>query len=102
MQIHFLSDVLICCHQEILLPWQCDVTTSPLYSLSDDISVTLKLKIHVTHFGDVSSIVTSKFDICVKQKLKITSQQSKSIWQVCSRNEKKCKIKIQRKFSQND
>ena len=68
MQIHFLSEVLICCHQEILLPWQCDVTTSPLYSLSDDISVTLKLKIHVTHFGDVSSIVTSKFDILRQTK----------------------------------
>ena len=26
----FLSDVLICCHPEILLLWQCDVTTSPL------------------------------------------------------------------------
>jgi len=31
MRIHFLSDVLICCHPEILLPWQRDVTTSPLY-----------------------------------------------------------------------
>ena len=25
--IHFLSDVLFCCHPEILLPWQRDVTT---------------------------------------------------------------------------
>ena len=31
VRIHFLSDVLICCHPEILLPWQRDVTTSPLY-----------------------------------------------------------------------
>ena len=23
----------VCCHPEILLPWQRDVTTSPLYSL---------------------------------------------------------------------
>ena len=29
--IHFLIDVLVCCHPEILLPWQRDVTTSPLY-----------------------------------------------------------------------
>ena len=31
VQIHFLSNVLICCHPEILLPWQRDVTNSPLY-----------------------------------------------------------------------
>ena len=31
VQIDFLRDVLICCHPEILLPWQRDVTTSPLY-----------------------------------------------------------------------
>ena len=31
VQIHFLRDVLIFCHPEILLPWQRDVTTSPLY-----------------------------------------------------------------------
>ena len=29
--IHFLSDVLVCCHPENLLSWQSDVTTSPLY-----------------------------------------------------------------------
>ena len=34
VRIHFLSDVLICCHPKILLPWQRDVTTSPLYSWS--------------------------------------------------------------------
>ena len=28
VRIHFLSDVLICCHPEILLPRQRDVTTS--------------------------------------------------------------------------
>ena len=33
VQIHFLSDVLICCHPEILLPWQRDVTTSPLHCI---------------------------------------------------------------------
>ena len=31
VRIHFLSDVLVCCHPEILLPWQRDVTTSPLH-----------------------------------------------------------------------
>ena len=31
VRIYFLSDVLICCHPEILLPWQRDVTTFPLY-----------------------------------------------------------------------
>ena len=34
-RIHFLSDVLICCHPEILLPWQRDVTTNPLYQSID-------------------------------------------------------------------
>ena len=29
VRIHFISDVFGCCHPEILLPWQCDVTTSP-------------------------------------------------------------------------
>ena len=33
VRIHFLSDFLICRHPKILLPWQRDVTTSPLYSL---------------------------------------------------------------------
>ena len=31
LRIYFLSDILVCCHQEMLLPWQRDVTTSPLY-----------------------------------------------------------------------
>ena len=31
VQIHFLSDVLGCWHPAILLSWQRDVTTSPLY-----------------------------------------------------------------------
>ena len=30
MQIHFVSELPVCCHPEILLPWQRDVTTSPL------------------------------------------------------------------------
>ena len=33
VRIHFfLSDVLVCCHLKILLPWQRDVMTSPLHS----------------------------------------------------------------------
>ena len=35
VRIHFLSDVLVCCHPQILLPWQRDVTTSPLYWRTD-------------------------------------------------------------------
>ena len=31
VQIHILGDVLVGCHPEMLLPWQRDVTTSPLY-----------------------------------------------------------------------
>ena len=31
VRIHSLIDVLVCCHPEILLPWQRDVTTSSLY-----------------------------------------------------------------------
>ena len=34
VRIHFLSDVLVCCHSTILLPWQHDVTTS-LYWVPD-------------------------------------------------------------------
>ena len=32
MQIHSLSEFSVCCHPEILLPWEHDVMTSPLYS----------------------------------------------------------------------
>ena len=32
VRIYFLSDVLICCHPDILLPWQSGVTTSSVYS----------------------------------------------------------------------
>ena len=31
VRIHFLSDVFVCCHPEILLPWQRDATRSSLY-----------------------------------------------------------------------
>ena len=31
VRIHSLSYVLVYCNPEILLPWQRDVTTSPLY-----------------------------------------------------------------------
>ena len=31
VRIHFLGNVWICRHPEILLPWQRDVTNSPLY-----------------------------------------------------------------------
>ena len=29
--IYFLSDFSLCCHPNILLPWQHDITTSPLF-----------------------------------------------------------------------
>ena len=32
-QIHFLIEVSVCCHPGILFPWQCDETTSPLYTV---------------------------------------------------------------------
>ena len=38
--IHFLSDVLVCCHLEILLPWQRDVTTSLYYNSNYKLQVT--------------------------------------------------------------
>ena len=31
VQIYFLSEFSACCHPNILLPWQRDETTSPLY-----------------------------------------------------------------------
>ena len=33
VRIYFLSEFSVFCHPNILLPWQRDVTTSPLYSL---------------------------------------------------------------------
>ena len=53
---------------------------SPSNALFDDISLTLKLK---TAFNP--------WVFCVKQNLISFGQQSQSIWQVWSRNEKKCK-----------
>ena len=50
VRIHFLSDVLICCHPEILLPWQRDVTTSPLYWVSVLSGLILE-KIYMLLFG---------------------------------------------------
>ena len=34
VRIYFLSEFAVCCHRNILLPWQRDVTTSPLYCTS--------------------------------------------------------------------
>ena len=31
VRIHILSEVLVCCHPEMLLPWQRDVTTPHVY-----------------------------------------------------------------------
>ena len=33
VRIYFLSEFSVCSHPKILLPWQRDVTTSPLYSV---------------------------------------------------------------------
>ena len=38
--IHFLNDVLVCCHPEILLPWQRDVTTYLYYNSNYKLQVT--------------------------------------------------------------
>ena len=34
VRIYFLSEFAVCCHRNILLPWERDVTTSPLYCKS--------------------------------------------------------------------
>ena len=34
VRIYFLSEFSVCCHRNILLPWERDVTTSPLYCKS--------------------------------------------------------------------
>ena len=34
VRIYFLSEFSVCCHRNILLPWQRDVTMSPLYCKS--------------------------------------------------------------------
>ena len=31
VRIYFLRECSVCCHPKILLPWERDVTTSPLY-----------------------------------------------------------------------
>ena len=43
VRIHFLSDVLVCCHSRTLLPWQRDVTTSSLYRLQTQLYFLLLL-----------------------------------------------------------
>ena len=32
VRIYFLREFSVYCHPKILLPWQCDITTSPSYS----------------------------------------------------------------------
>ena len=34
VRIYFFSEFSVCCHPKFLLPWQHDITTSPLYSLN--------------------------------------------------------------------
>ena len=34
VRTYFLSEFSVCRHPKILLPWQSDVTISPLYSIS--------------------------------------------------------------------
>ena len=48
VRIHFLRDVLICCQLEILLPWQCDVTTSLFYYRQCRASINL-LHVQITY-----------------------------------------------------
>ena len=54
VRIHFLSEVLDCCHPEILLPWQHDVTTSPLYLLRI-------LRTNLKHVPDTASSSGASF-----------------------------------------
>jgi len=35
VRIHFLSEFSVCCHPEILLPWERDVTTSLVYIMGN-------------------------------------------------------------------
>ena len=52
VQIHFFNDFLICCHAEILLPWQRDVTTSSLCSKRSH----QKGKDKSGYFGDLNHV----------------------------------------------
>ena len=45
LQIQFLSEFSVCCDPEILLPWQRDVTSSPLHYLNCSTNDLLTFKI---------------------------------------------------------
>ena len=64
--IHLLSDVFICCHPEILLLWQRDVTTSPLCIYLD-----------ANKFG-LLSVFTLLETICQKVRAKPLFKNAKS------------------------
>ena len=56
--IHFLSNVLVCCHPENLLPWQRDATTSLLYYNSN-------YKLQVTrHTMSIQQTINYVFVFC--------------------------------------
>ena len=64
--IHLLSDVLICCHPEILLLWQREETTSPLCIYLD-----------ANKFG-LSSVFTLLETICHRVRAKPLLNNAKS------------------------
>ena len=61
VRIHFLSDFLVCCHPEILLPLQRDVRTSPLLFDLHDSNILLKndLETNKQTKQNFNSLVTS-------------------------------------------
>ena len=64
---------------------------TPLLKLFQMIYLDFEIEMHLTHFGDVSRCDVTIWQFVSNKNLKLIGQQSKSMWQVWSRNEKKCK-----------
>ena len=60
MRIHFLATFSVCFHLEILLPWQRDLMTSPLYTIKtagDFWQITTQLKISARQYWPEFSLI---------------------------------------------
>ena len=48
VRIYFLCEFSVCCHTKILLPWQCEITTSPLLLFKADCKQSLLMVAQVS------------------------------------------------------
>ena len=70
VRIHFLSEFTVCCHPEILLPWQRDVTTNSDFTKSSQIPKSKFLSnwetcfLHITADNFLGGFVVGNFQLC--------------------------------------